>query len=98
MGRWWRLNSERVRSEFSRDDYLRLKFRTVEAAHSILMERWLIREPVISPHLEELTAKHGDLLSAFPHLKQYFGNVVGSECQNRLDVEVNLFRSKDVWN
>ncbi len=69
---------------------MRLKFRTVEAARSILIERGLIREPLISPHLEELTAKHGDLLSGFPSLKQYFSNVVGSECQNRLDVEVNL--------
>jgi hypothetical protein len=87
---WWRLNSESVRSNFSRDDYLRLKFRTVEAACSILIERGLIRESVISPHLEELTAKNGDLLSGFPGLKLYFSNVVGSDSQNRLDVEVNL--------
>ncbi len=87
---WWLHNAELVRSQFSREDYLRLKFRKVEAAYSILVERGLVLESTISPHLRDLSNKHGSLLSGFPDLNEHFQSVFGNEFQNREEFEVNL--------
>ena len=41
---WWQRNSELVRSVFSREDYLKLKFRKLNAARRILVDRGLLAE------------------------------------------------------
>lgn len=87
---WWRENSELVRAQFSREDYLRLKFRNVEAAQIILVERGMLVEPTISPHLRSLTDQHGDLLSSFPALGEYFRQLEATDLRNKEEFQVNL--------
>ncbi|MCA9224617.1 MAG: hypothetical protein KDA47_03365 [Planctomycetales bacterium] len=41
---WWERNAETVRSHFPREDYLRLKFRKLEAARQILFDRGMLDE------------------------------------------------------
>ncbi len=89
-GDWWRENSERVRVQFSRQDYLRLKFRAVDAAHDILVERGFLVEPTIAPHLRSLTDQHGDLLTRFPALGEYFQQLDTTDLRNKEEVQVNL--------
>ena len=47
---WWRRNADDVRSAFPREAYLRLKFRKLDAARRILVDRGLLAEDELDYH------------------------------------------------
>lgn len=56
--KWWSRNEDLVRSLFSREHYLKLKFRKLDAARQILVDHGLIDEHELAYHYPSFAETH----------------------------------------